>query len=658
MTNHNEQEKRRNSISDEDDIGVLLVHGIGSSKQGDTLAKWAKAILDCFRGIDDDAKIIGLESELKANSDQAFIRSKILPNNNLRPFCLRISEAWWAEAFTPPAFNKILGWSFLAIPWIAVSHFDDRFRRAGIGFDNAWKELLANFSFKTAGNLLINMLNTILEMVWLFFGLLLAPVLLAAFIIVAILGIIPLRSVREFAAGILRILTGTLGDSYVFVENVVIRQAVTDRIVSELYELADTTKKLFIIAHSQGAAVTHYALKNVSVRDDKIARAIKKHGVQRLLTFGSGLRKLRSLQRIRSGKWLPHILAMITMAFATAAAIVMVYSGISLSKGVLSTPPGRLNIILTAIVMPFAINLAGLLVRTVLEAIYKKFGMKYTDKVASFFNLIGLGVILTLAWFLLQINSLVFFKNHTFWIGACLGISFTFLMFWRYSANRASDQDDQMDNERDDEWPNLKLDTVEHWDDVYAGLDPVSNGGVLDYADKVGTNLTTMEISNWSNIILDHTSYWSNKRQFVEPIAQTIESLATELQTGQIDTSAASRFSSRSTQLSDAENLLFRVIAVAIIVGLPLYIFYVHGNPANLALAKIFGEWLRNIPFVSEATLESIAAFSKRWSWGIFTAVLFMIYVMVGRLQSAYSRSRGQKKTENSQDPDQSQSAS
>ena len=106
-----------------------------------------------------------------------------------------------------------------------------------------------------------------------------------AVILLAVVSLIPISSLRSFVKNILVEMQGTLGDSFVFASNPLVRAWVLDRVRHDLRWLEARCESIVVVAHSQGAAIAYHSLA-----------AHKGPKVRRLITFGSGLLKLSELQ--------------------------------------------------------------------------------------------------------------------------------------------------------------------------------------------------------------------------------------------------------------------------------------------------------------------------------------------------------------------------
>lgn len=206
-----------------------------------------------------------------------------------------LAESWWAGAFGVPTFRDLIGPSPKLIPAVVGLHF-------GVGMRRAWRPTgfpaIVDYPLRTA--------RVALSVVSLILGLLLAAVALAVMFAFYPLVLLPIPALRTFAAGVQRLLTATLGDSYVLVTSPVRRAAILSRIRRDLEWMAPQCERIAIVAHSQGAALIYLLLQQTTsaiklgakAEDARAPDWLQK--LELLSTFGSGLRKLAEMQRIQA----------------------------------------------------------------------------------------------------------------------------------------------------------------------------------------------------------------------------------------------------------------------------------------------------------------------------------------------------------------------
>jgi hypothetical protein len=129
---------------------------------------------------------------------------------------------------------------------------------------------------------------------WQSLGLLLAvvlfPLLAVRVLVVVVLGAVPIPWVRQLAVTLQRLLSTSVGDSFVLVSSPTRGQAIVTRTERDLRWLAARCRRVAVVAHSQGAAIAHRALRRVPPGERKLASFV---------TVGSGQTKLVDLESLR-----------------------------------------------------------------------------------------------------------------------------------------------------------------------------------------------------------------------------------------------------------------------------------------------------------------------------------------------------------------------
>jgi hypothetical protein len=277
-------------------LGVLLVHGIGTQRPGETLVRWGDVLLKT------------IESATRKGVTTTVERAPTGPGRaaSRRPCCCgqRIAPSPSAgcspNAGGPTLFllrpiGSLCQWSVRALPWsivtyIAVQYWQAPSRRQRVV---ALVELLGALGF--------------------------APVLVALLGLALLVGLLPIPQIRTAILAAQSKLTATIGDSFAFVESPVraglIRTCILDN--SEQLKWLEPLKgqqrfkgqeqpkprckHTVIVAHSQGAAVVLEALGGMSEPGEKREPKAGSHGVpDALVTFGAGTNQLAS-QKVLSG---------------------------------------------------------------------------------------------------------------------------------------------------------------------------------------------------------------------------------------------------------------------------------------------------------------------------------------------------------------------
>lgn len=301
-------------------LGILFVHGIGQQARGETLTGFGEPLIDWI----DKWAAGGAVRRPALRLDDALVRpdpqDPSAPpyvigqwrGSEGEPRAVLLAESWWADAFLAPSFGELLAWVRYAA-FVTISlHFGSRFRRA-------WKARRESRGKQLVGAWLV----LVREAVYFLVG---SWVLsLSAALVLAVLGV---TSVIPGLGGTVRrmqlALAGTLGDSYVLLMRPIQRAAIVGQLRRDLAWMARRCDRVAIVAHSQGAAVAHLALREGLPEPLGADRSC-------LITFGSGLKKLEELRWVHAqgdarGLW-----------SALAAAIMVV--GISWIRGWLPVSP-------------------------------------------------------------------------------------------------------------------------------------------------------------------------------------------------------------------------------------------------------------------------------------------------------------------------------
>lgn len=356
------------------DLGVLFVHGIGQQRQGDTLARWGDAVItwmrrwfgehhdvlagddaekasdrfaeDCERWreawnaqgegsrvvIDritalraaareewlssnpyDPRPVLGkgyaryastLGADLRpepGSPPHAHVRVGVLCRGTAEERSWLLAESHWADQFTASSFREMVAWSFLGVPFALGNHFGTSLRRdlqgpGAIGI--SWMLQLVRHAALHLACLLV------------------APLVVALLAATLVLALIPLGALRAPFRGVQLVVSRFLGDCHALVERPTSSAAIQARVSRDLQWLAGRCRRVAIVAHSQGAAVTYLALRNGSPPE-----------LERVVTLGSGLRKLHELETLRESSVTRWLAAAVPLAGAFS--ILAVLHGLS-----------------------------------------------------------------------------------------------------------------------------------------------------------------------------------------------------------------------------------------------------------------------------------------------------------------------------------------
>lgn len=487
------------------DIGVVLVHGIGTSKHGETLTSWGKPLL---AELDIDLANVNV----KLHKTPAALEFKAAGKR------IRVVESWWGELFTAPSFRELALWSWRSVPTTLIAHFDERFRRT----TNNYEQCRGKRFWPTVG--------LGLELFVLLFGLLLTPVVLFTLFILFVLYWIP--QLRGFVQAIQTTLTSAAGDSLVFSQDGLLRDGIINKVKSDISEIRKHCTKCVVVAHSQGAAVAHKAIRRLIDAGENAPHIF--------VSFGSGVRKLTELRQYMTKD------AENDDGRKIGDAVIVVASFAGMIVGLTawcSDTPFTSAFLLTLYAM--LVCVLGLWARMFGYRVYTK---KNEDTIPASHKANCLGLLLIAfisapilwAWMLLFDVSVPILwawvllfdvRNHApaetllgdvvLW-AACpilLGLAFTFLMRWRHVVGRRTHVSDQR-NKEEHLWLNKYQLRDVNWVDYYASFDPVPNGPLLDHYSS--SRYHAVQIVNELSLLRDHTAYFPDQRQFVKEVASVV----------------------------------------------------------------------------------------------------------------------------------------
>ena len=238
-------------------LGILLVHGIGSQRRGDTLVQCATALHSWIRhwlarrryrwDVDIDLVDVSMAEAGPDHPAQArikFQQSKMEGGSfrHASKFSWLIAESYWFDNYRRPGFYEFMRWALLVLPiaimvhfmpsyhrvfwallaWGTVystrklswAHYDAIKRQLGrLGADKTPEDLvepsfLNRYVWKLLGQLLLMQMQLTLAA-------LASLVVQLVLIVVGVLTIVP-GITRSVAGWVQRKVSGTIGDSYMF----------------------------------------------------------------------------------------------------------------------------------------------------------------------------------------------------------------------------------------------------------------------------------------------------------------------------------------------------------------------------------------------------------------------------------------------------------
>jgi hypothetical protein len=249
-----------------------VIRKIGKEKKWDTLV--GRAVLVDSRVAD--------PGDVEAPAHAVLQINRLTVDGQLCHERWLLAESWWAETFSAPTFREFARWGRRTIPWTVGSHFGTHLRRAFAQRPDetspaaGWRRVV-----RSCGRLL-RVVGAVLALVA---GVLVSPLVLAAFGLLLMLALVPIPQLREWVLRIQLQVAATLGDSYILLVRPIEAAAIVAQVRRDLDWLVGKCCGVAIVAHSQGGAVAHLALQ----------RGVPNH-LRLLFTFGSGLKKLEQLR--------------------------------------------------------------------------------------------------------------------------------------------------------------------------------------------------------------------------------------------------------------------------------------------------------------------------------------------------------------------------
>lgn len=462
-----------------DRTGLLLVHGMGSQARTTVLSSSCDALIRWLQqrhgrdAVALGAVSLGLGED---RSDEPPSARLTLPEG----VTWVVAESRWAENFVEPRFSRLLPWTLGAVVRVADHEvrlllakteggIAERTRPSALSFP--WRPY---WTWPGARHLRALVILTVL------------PLALVGLLAASALRAVP--AFRDFAQRLQSVLSGTIGDSFTFVESPTNRVAIVQQVRRDLDWLkAQGVEDIVVAAHSQGAAVAHEAMRGWGGDGG---------GRVDLLTYGSGLDKLTFLADRTGGPtgWRVSLLLGL---------------GLVLNGGVVAMSYGVLGVIGDVAALndtPLALAIAGVSVAGALAVALAWIVAVYWPfyRSARVPQLIATAVVILL---LILASSLLLYciRFDEAWVrlawigGALIATAAAYGVAWL--ALRG-------DNEGG---PHIaKPRSVRHWWDVRSTADLVASSS--SRRDKGRFELV---IHNRRSALFDHTSYWSNWSEFI-----------------------------------------------------------------------------------------------------------------------------------------------
>jgi len=278
--------------------GILIIHGIGEEKKGDTLRGVGTAIVK-FLQARLEPEDVDLKTKLGDPTEpaQVTISFNYELNGEQKSERWELIEAWWAQAFEPPKVKQILQWSYLHVwdqlRWsrrslwrILLGKTYIHWRRTPLGDERDEPVETVETSWRDRFIILYDILAGLL---WMPIFVLLTPLVA---IVLALLWLLTQVPVAKAAPGVItafqeaanKVLVGWLGDAAAYTDDPFMADDVREKFYEALKLLEENKcESIFVVAHSWGAVVAFDALSRLAQAD--------RSKVKKLITVGSALNR-------------------------------------------------------------------------------------------------------------------------------------------------------------------------------------------------------------------------------------------------------------------------------------------------------------------------------------------------------------------------------
>ncbi len=507
------------------DLGVLLVHGIGESTQGQTLLGFGEPLLDNLRelllppsgGGPTNASASVRAAWLTAPEDGGPARAEVQidgisargsgPGSPLRSRWL-LAEGWWAETFPTPTYREFLSWALGVLPATLLVHFDRRFRRASFALSRALSGHIEVLDALRAA------VSTMREGLTVALALALTPLALLVILLILVVGALPFASMHKLAANAQRLLAATVGDSYVFMHQSITRATICARVRRRLEWLSARCNRIAVVAHSQGAAVAHRVLRDPVTAPCDL-----------LITFGSGLSKLTEIERGAQRHAQGWMVGAIGFAAVAAAGVIwMLRAAWTSSPGLGGVLSGAMSVLVVIELGMLALLYAAMRQADRDAGANGRAGAIDSPWPAAAGFVATAWVVCLLLAFLgsASLHAAIFATLPQLLTIVGLAGAHATVSIWQRRSHRSANVEEQgrLDRALFLDYFELRNRPDMRWFDYYASADPVSNGQLLDHFEP--DNLLAARVCNSHSLLSDHTSYWHSADDFVQRVARNL----------------------------------------------------------------------------------------------------------------------------------------
>ncbi len=563
------------------ELGILLVHGIGTQPAGETITRWGDVLVKAITHATGEKVAATVERAGKGldGSDGDRIEALVRLEHDGEVEHWLVSEGWWAESFLAPTYGELVSWSLRALPWALTTHIAQRFWLAKSGHTN-------------------KAVAVALALIKLVVGLLLAPFAILGLAVVLVVGLLPITSVRVALLKVQSKLSATVGDSLVFVESPVRAALIKTRILAGLEGLQRRCERTIIVAHSQGAAAAVECLGGIVGLDEPPFTQ-----PDTLITFGAGTNPLSTLRR---SEGLPKALGFDPVRLATLASLgITVFSSwlaLDISSGAFAITKILIAALLWLLLLGFCVTVGygGIKLAKRLEPTKPRLASRTRGAAVS---------VSVFAWAAGMFGLYLLGDSERIPAGPVVFLLISMTILGASIQTILSNR-----------WK-LILTTVRYppglgrWIDIYTMVDPVPCGPTLTSDHR---KVESVEVWNEGSVISDHVTYWSNVDEFVLRVLRACAKTAASAWFAKLPADAPmvdARARWRVSWLQIARSALLTISAGLAIVLFP------RSYQITCDLAKFIPGWIANR--LSWTALERVTLL------GLIAAAAWLAYVLV-----------------------------
>jgi hypothetical protein len=273
--------------------GIVVVHGVGFQGRGGTLELNVEALARTLQDVVGDPRPVEIVAPPARVDGVSQAEIRLYGASAAPEEVWVVREAWWADSFEPSAAGTVLGWGLIGL----VTYFVRSVKQAW--FDQAhtgqretglWHSPTPPLLFRW-----LNRANSFVITACYFLAYLIGMALAVPLaILLQVPGIGQIPSVGGMLTGLLRLVTGGIGDQQAMTSRPAARAAAAGTVMAALGpfldpDATDPCRTVTVIAHSGGCVVSFDALAGHQMRD--LLADIPAGHPRRItwVTLGSGL---------------------------------------------------------------------------------------------------------------------------------------------------------------------------------------------------------------------------------------------------------------------------------------------------------------------------------------------------------------------------------